>query len=237
MSPPDAPMACQGTASISNPLRGTLYFLVLVLFVANCSGSKGSSNDSNDFNKALQTYEAEATQRASTLSESLATAYFDALQAGTESPSTAVLDQREKEISNEGEFLCQRLQPLANDAGSGKAKADRMTNASQDTERIVRDAMNAALVGRALSQPPERRDQDLDSMGVKAFGADGSELRGTAAVADAGILDSNGKLQIPERGSAGYTKYLDWLGTEAKGLAGPALIRPVTRKTETCALG
>jgi hypothetical protein len=176
--------------------------LLLSLLLASCSGN---GKQPNDFDKALQAYETDATQRVTTLSESLAPAYVTEAQSGNKDPTTAVVDQHKDEIADLGEFLCQRLRSLAADAGSGKDKTERMSTAAGVSDRIVRDAMNAALINRALSQPAERRDELLDSMGVKAIGPDGSELRGTDALKDAGLLDSNGALRIPERSSAQYT--------------------------------
>lgn len=225
-------MSSHGTASMPTAWRKTLYVL-LPFLVAGCSSSSGSSTD---FTKALQTYETEATQRASALAESLASAYVTEAQSGNPNPATTVTDRHKDQIADLGEFLCQRLESLAADAGSGDKKTERTSAAVEVTDRIVRDEMNTALISRALSQPAEVRDGLLNAMGVKAVGPDGSELRGTEALKDAGILDPSGALKIPERGSEQYTKYLDWFGSEARGLAGPALVRGAISKVDTCAL-
>lgn len=74
-----------------------------------------------------------------------------------------------------------------------------MLAADEVSERIIRDGVIAALLNRALAAPPEQRDQLLELLHVKAIAPDGSELRGTAALQDAGLFDGQGNVRIPDR--------------------------------------
>lgn len=61
---------------------------------------------------------------------------------------------------------------------------------------LVFDAMATALLQGALAAPPEKRDQLLAVLPLRA--RDGTPLSGMSALEEADLLDDNGRLTFPE---------------------------------------
>lgn len=222
---------------MANIFFSTVIILALaILLLPACSGDGGGGGSvaDDEFSTTLAAYEQAISDKAKTLADSLGAVYVDKIGAGEADPVPAVLDQLEGEVAEFNDFLCQRLQTLSNAAGSGDSKQKRMSEAGAVSEQIVRDAVIAALLNRALAAPPEQRDQLLDLLGVEAIGPDGSELKGTAALQDAGLMGAEDSVTIPERGSSKYTQYLDWFGHEARGLSGPDVIKRINDRIREC---
>ena len=87
-------------------------------------------------------------------------------------------------------------------------------------EELMRDTMTAGLLQGALTHSPEERDMVLDRLGIRAVAPDGSELRGMAALQDAGLLDPNGLVTIPSPGTDAHVRYERWASTEAPAFNG-----------------
>lgn len=199
--------------------------------IAACSGG----NDGSGYGEARKTYEQEATARADTFAGPIAAAYVEKILSGVPALD-AVAAQSEDEVSGLNEFLCDRVEVLAKEAGSGDTKRSRLDDVRVATEEIVQDAVVGALLETALSAPAEQRDQLLDGLGVEGAAPDGTELRGTAALQDVGLLDGQGGLTIPERGTDEHIRYERWAFGEARSFSGivSKLIGGTRTKIEQC---
>ena len=103
-------------------------------------------------------------------------------------------------------------------------------------EAVVWDSMATAVLRRALSAPPDQRDQLLAGMGVQAMADDGTRLTGTAALRHAGLLDADGRFALPPLGTAEYERYKTWASNEAEAFASrvDTLAGPAQTEFTTC---
>ncbi|MGH9195991.1 MAG: hypothetical protein ACRD1T_09655 [Acidimicrobiia bacterium] len=203
-------------ADTRNAYLRPIYVAALAIFgIVGCSGDSGGSG----FAEAQKTYEQEATERADTLAGLMADAYVEQISSGVSGLDT-VAEQFEGQVSGLNEFLCDRVEVLAKDAGSGDTKASRLDDVRVATEEIVQDAVAGALLDKALSAPAEQRDQILDGLGVESAAPDGTALRGTAALQDVGLLDGQGRLTIPKRKTDEHIRYERWAFGEARSFGG-----------------
>lgn len=208
-----------------------IYVALAILGIVGCAGESGGSG----FAEARQTYEQEASERADTLAGLMADAYVGQASSGVPSLNT-VAEQFEGQVSGLNEFLCDRVEVLAKQAGSGDTRASRLDDVRVATEEIVQDAVAGALLEKALSAPAEQRDQLLDGLGVEGSAPDGTALRGTAALQDVGLLDGQGRLKIPERETDAHIRYERWAFGEARSFGGSVskLIAGTRAKLEQC---
>lgn len=128
--------------------------------------------------------------------------------------------------------------------GPRKLAGFRFDEAWRLAEDLVFDAMVTALLQGALAAPPEKRDQLLTGLGVRAVrdnpkeppGRGDTEFSGMAALQEAELLDPSGHFKVPELGTAEYNRYKKWYSGDAKGLAGQvdALVEPTEDKMAEC---
>jgi hypothetical protein len=201
-------------AAIATPDSRVLAFGLAIGLFVGCSGSDSGSG----YAEARQAYEQSATKRTDEVAGPIAAAYAERLTSG--STDDAFFRQFEGAISGLTESLCSQIKDLRGKAGSGNTKAQRLDDLRVTSEDLVQDGFVRAVLGRILSAPPEQREQLLTTVGVKASGTDSSELQGTAALKDVGLLDAQGQLAIPQRGTDQHVRYERWLFTQTPGFAG-----------------
>ncbi|MGH9195990.1 MAG: hypothetical protein ACRD1T_09650, partial [Acidimicrobiia bacterium] len=115
-------------------------------------------------------------------------------------------------------FLSQEI-----DSKEQAAWAEAKTDVSKThvmVEELVRDTTAGQLLQGALARPPEERDLLLDRLGISALAPDGTELRGIAALQDAGLVDNEGRVAIPRSGTDAHIRYERWASTEARAFSG-----------------
>jgi hypothetical protein len=181
-----------------------------------CSGSPGEDGGGGGggYDEALASYRAAASERADAFAALVAPAYLQQLTTGTPDPESPVLEQYKDAISEASDSLCQGVAEPAEQAGSGDIKQRRLDGLFATSRQIVQDAVASALLNGALAAAPERRDQLLDLLGVKATAPDGTPLRGADAIRVAG-LDPQSPIDLPQPGTPEYTKYRDWVSAAA----------------------
>lgn len=181
---------------------------------AACSGG----GDSSGYAEELKAFQLSAAARADAVAGPIAAAYVEGL--APERSDDDFLEKVQGEVTGLTRFLCDQIKALGAKAGSGDTKVKRLDDLRVTSEEMVRDGFARALLEKLLAAPAEWREQLLDALGVRATGNDGGELRGTAALQNAGVIDAQGHVAVPARGTDHYTRYERWLSAEAPGLAG-----------------
>jgi hypothetical protein len=205
-------------APLNRPHLSRLAYALIPILLAACSGGSGGDGDSS-FTDAQRTYEESTARRTAEVAGTLTAASVEQLASGA-SVNESFAKQFQGEISNFTIFLCDQIKALGNRAGSGDTKTKRLDNVRVASEELVRDGFARALLEKVLALPAEQRETLLDALGLKATSTDSAELPGTQALKNAGLLDAQGQIAIPQRGTDQYTRYERWLQEEAPGLAG-----------------
>ncbi len=201
--------------------RCALVLLGLTLPVS-CSNSGGGG----DFDEARQEYERTTTREAAKFADAAAPSFVQELAAiGTEGGKpneVQVLLAARASLkgpgSTLGETLCGAFQRVADAAGSGKSADERLDETRQATARILRDDMIRSVLAQVLATPTETQNRLFDLLGVAATSADGSQLRGTAALESRALLQDSNTIAIPARGTQEYEDFERWLLGDGKGL-------------------
>jgi hypothetical protein len=210
---------------------GVLAFGLAVVLFAGCSGTESGSG----YAEARQAYQQSATKRTDDVAGPIAVAYVERLASG---PSDeAFFKQFDGQLLLLTDSLCADIEDLRGKAGSGKAKTARLDELRVASEDLVRDRFVTALLGRILSASPEQREELLNTVGVKATATDGAEIPGSAALKEVNLLDSQGQIAIPARGTNEYVRYERWLSSQARGFGGinSKLMGDTREEIERCA--
>ena len=154
------------------------------------------------------------TAEARKLAEAEAPAILEELAAvGTEGGEEndaralfAVMSKFREQGTAAGETLCKAFKLQAQEAGSGKTGDERLDQARRDTRRILRDTMIRGMLSQ-IAPSPDGSDKYFELLGVSTTSPDGAQLQGAAALQTLGLLDSAGKIVIPERGTQQYEDY------------------------------
>ena len=206
----------QSPASIE---QRSIFYALLYMVVAVAAGCS-SSGGGGDFDEARQEYEHTTTREAAKFADAAAPSFVQELAAiGTErgKPNEvqvllAARDSLKGPGSALGEALCSAFQRVADAAGSGKSADERLDENRQATARILRDEMIRSVLAQVLATPSETQNRLFDLLGVAATSADGSQLRGTAALESRALLQQGSNtITVPARGTQEYEDFERWL--------------------------
>ena len=198
--------------------------LIGLTLPVSCSSSGGGGRD---FDEARQEYEQTTSREAAKFADAAAPSFVQDLAAiGTDGGKAnevqvllAARDSLKGPGSALGEILCGAFKRVADAAGSGKSADERLDETRRVTARILRDDMIRSVLAQVLATPGETQTRLFDSLGVLATTADGSQLRGTAALENRTLLQQGSNtITVPARGTQEYEDFERWLLGDGKGL-------------------
>jgi hypothetical protein len=197
--------------------------LIGLTLPVSCSSSGGGG----DFDEARQEYEQTATQEATKFADAAAPSFVQQLatigtEGGKPNEVQVLLEARASlkgPGSALGDTLCSAFRRVADVAGSGKSADERLDETRKTTARILRDDMIRSLLAQVLATPSETQNRLFDLLGVVATSADGSQLRGTAALDNKALLQQGSNaIAVPARGTQEYEDFERWLLGDGQGL-------------------
>lgn len=222
------------------PIRSVVVLgLALTTVMALSACSRDAEADARRYQAAYDAFVVSVRSDAARLANPVAAAYLERLTAAELYPQPEILlGPFRSQYDEFNSAYCEELKAAgkAIAAGSRSLAAQRVSDARSVAGDLVFDAVASALLQGALTAPPERRDQLLTGLAVRAKAPDGTKLSGVAALQDAGLLGADGRFAMPSPGTAEHGRYETWANHEAEGFASriSLLLEPTRGKTDEC---